>query len=328
MADSQFETVGRIAVTVLAVVVTTVVGYVVFVRFPGSLAELIGVVLTLSLVGVAVRTVGSVWESAFPSYNTAEVAVEGPITRDAGGVGPTSSDTGADEVVEQIEAATDDESVDALLVKLNTPGGEIVPSEEIREAVVAFDGPTVGYATDLCASGGVWIASGCDEVWAREGSRVGSVGVIGLLPSVRGFFEDRNATVEEFTAGEYKDAFSPVTEFTDDDREYIQGLTDGFYDQFVDRVAEGMDMEPAAVRDTEARLYLGADAADAGLVDRVGSRSDALDQIADRLGAEPAVEAFEPETGIRDRIGASARSVAYSAGAGVADQFSPEEFRL
>ena len=332
MADDTVELLARLAVTVVGVVVVGTLAYLLFFVLPNDLAGLLGVLLTLGVVGITVRALGSLLDSAFPSYNTAEVAVEGPISRDAdGGIAPTSGGTGADEIVEQIENADDDEAAEALVLRLNTPGGEVVPSEDIRSAAAAFDGPTVAYATDQCASGGMWIASGCDELWAREGSQVGSVGVLGLRPNVSGFLEDRDIRFEEFTAGEYKDAGAPVTEFTNDDREYLQGLTDGFYDQFVERVAEGMDLDPSVVRETEARVYLGADAVEMGLVDELGDRDDVERRIEELLGEESSVKAFEPERGLRGRIGVGARRVAYSFGAGIAAHLNADdgvEFRL
>ena len=91
------------------------------------------------------------------------------------GAGPGDA-VSADAIVDAIERA-DDDSVEAPVVKLNTPGGAVVPSEDIRRAAAEFDGPTVAYAEDLAASGGYWIASGCDEFHAREASVVGSIGV-------------------------------------------------------------------------------------------------------------------------------------------------------
>jgi protease-4 len=145
-----------------------------FVWYPADLADVLGVgAVVVAMVPVLWigRTVAG---SIATSYSVAEVGVEGPIARDRGG-GPLPNrpaSVAADDVVQQIDRADADPSVRALLVKLNTPGGEIVPSEDIRIAVERFDGPTVAYATDRCASGGYDIASGCDVVFAREGSLV------------------------------------------------------------------------------------------------------------------------------------------------------------
>ena len=259
-------------------------------------------------------------------YNTAKVTVSGPISRDRGGPSPLSGSGGAvaDQVVDQIEAADDDADAEALLVELNTPGGEVVPSDDIRRAVANFDGPTVAYATDRCASGGYWIASGCDELWAREASLVGSIGVVGSRPNAAGLADELGVSYEQFTAGEYKDAGVPLKEIGDDEREYLQGIVDGYYDQFVETVSEGRDMDPEAIRETEARVYLGDDAAELGLVDEIGTEADVEKRLADLLGAEPSVREFVPDRGIAERLGIGAERVAFAAGSGVASVFADD----
>ena len=253
-------------------------------------------------------------------YNTAKVSVSGPIARDRGRPSPLSGGGGvvADEVVEQVEAADDDEAVAALLVELNTPGGEVVPSDDIRRAVADFDGPTVAYATDLCASGGYWIASGCDELWARDGSLVGSIGVVGSRPNASGLADRLGISYEQFTAGEYKDAGVPLREIEDDEREYLQSLIDGYYEQFVETVSEGRSMDPETIRETEARVYLGPDALDIGLVDALGVEDDVEARIEDAIGETVAVREFTPERGLVDRLGIGAERVAFAAGSGAA----------
>ena len=259
-------------------------------------------------------------------YNTAKVSVSGPITRDSGRPSPLSRPGGptADDVVEQIEAADEDDDVEALLVELNTPGGEVLPSDDIRRAAAAFDGPTVAYATDLCASGGYWIASGCDELWARDASLVGSIGVVGSRPNAADLADKLGISYEQFTAGEYKDAGVPLREIEDHEREYLQGIIDGYYEQFVDTVSEGRDMDPEAVRETEARVYLGTDALDIGLVDELGTEDDVEERLESLLGAEPEVREFTPERGLAERLGLGAERVAFAAGNGVASVFASE----
>jgi protease-4 len=319
--------VGRGAFLVVGAIVAAIVGWVLFVAAPGNLAELLGVLLTIGLVVVVIRTVSGLASRQFPSYNVAEVAVEGPITRD-GGSGPiprSPTGTPADRIVEQMEDADDDPAVEALVVKLNTPGGEVVPSDDIRNAAMAFDGPTVAYATDTCASGGYWIASGCDELWARDASLVGSIGVIGSRVNLHEFTEERGISYERFAAGEYKDAGTALKEMTEDERAYLQGIIDDFYADFVERVAEGRDMDPAAVRETEARVYLGNEAHELGLVDGLGTRDDVEARVAALLDSPVSVEEFTPERGLTERLRGGAMAVAYAVGAGAAGVVAPDD---
>ncbi|GGN85936.1 MULTISPECIES: signal peptide peptidase SppA [Haloarcula] len=305
---------------VLAVVVVAVLlGWVVFVVVPDDFAELLGVVLVLVTVVVAARIGSNAAGSLVPAHNVAEVAVEGPITRDGGG-GIASPPTGAsaDDVVEQIERADEDKGAEALLLKLNTPGGQIVPSEDIRLAAERFDGPTVAYATDVCASGGYDIAAGCDELWAREGSIVGSIGVIGSRVNAKDLADQAGLSYEQFTAGEYKDAGTPLKEMTDDEREYLQGIVDDYYDQFVETVAAGREMDDETIRETEARIFLGTEAHERGLVDDIGTRDDIEDRLETHLGETVTVAEFEPERGLMGRLRGGAQRVAFAFGAGLA----------
>jgi protease-4 len=320
----------RAAIVVGGAALAGVVGVVLFLRLPGSLAELLGVLLAIGTVAFGARAAGSVADAVVPDYNVAEVAVEGPITRDGGTPNPLRSVRGvsADDVVDEVERAADDDAVEALMVKLDTPGGEVVPSDDIRRAAADFDGPTVAYATDVCASGGYWIASGCDELWARRGSIVGSIGVIGSQVNVAELADDLGVSYERFAAGEYKDAGVPLKELDDDDREYLQGIVDGFYDDFVERVAEGRDMDPETIRDTEARVYLGGEAHELGLVDDIGTGDDVEERVSDLLDAPVSVRTFEPDRGLAERLRGGAVAVAYAAGAGAASVLTGEDREL
>jgi protease-4 len=326
--SDRTRTAERTLLVVVGVLLTAVVGWLLFVSLvDGSLARLLGILLTLVAVLVGARLAGRFAAGRYPSYDVAEVAVEGPITRDGGRPsfppsGPTSP--GADDIVDRIEAADEDSAVDALLLHLNTPGGEVVPSDDIRLAASGFDGPTVAYTTDVCASGGYWIASGCDELWAREGSVVGSIGVRGSRVTGRELLEKVGLEYEQFTAGEYKEAGVALDDIDEDERAYLQGLIDDYYDIFVETVAEGRDMDPEFIRSTEAKVFLGREAHDVGLVDKLGTREDAVERIEAQLGREISVREFQVEQGLLSRMRSGARGVAYAFGAGLASVLTPD----
>ena len=320
--DNPLRMLAQIGIVLVGALIAGVVGYGLFVVVPNSTAELLGILLALLAVGVGIKLAGNAAGSLFPGYNVAEVAVEGPITRDGGG-GPLPTQpmsTPADDIVDQIERADEDDNVQALLVRLNTPGGEVVPSDDIRIAAEEFDGPTVAYAQDTCASGGYWIACGCDELWARDMSIVGSIGVIGSRVNASELADKVGVSYEQLTAGEYKDAGTPLKEFEEEEREYLQDLIDDLYGNFVDRVAAGRDLDEETIRDTEARIYLGEEAVGIGLVDELGTGEDVQDALVDRIEADSVdVKEFEPERGLPARLRGGASAVAYSLGAGVAD---------
>ena len=316
------DTVLRLAIVLFIAAVTAVLAWAAFVVVPGSLSELLGVLLVIAVALAAVRLASNAADSVLPSHNVAEVAVEGPITRDGGGgIASPPTGTGADDIVDQIERADEDKGAEALLLKLNTPGGQIVPSEDIRLAAESFDGPTVAYATDVCASGGYDIAAGCDELWAREGSIVGSIGVIGSRVNAKALADRLGLSYEQFTAGEYKDAGTPLKELEEQERAYLQGIVDDYYDQFVETVAEGRGMDDAEIRETEARVFLGSEAHERGLVDEIGTRDDVEDRLEDQLDEPVTVREFEPDRGLASKLRGGAQHVAFALGAGVANAF-------
>jgi protease-4 len=316
--DTTLKRTGRLLIVAIGAVAGTALGWALFVRFPGD-RSILGVLLTIATGLLVVRVTAGIAERLLGAHDTAEVRVEGPIARDGGQSVPTNPrQIPADAVVDQVRAADADWNVEALVVHLNTPGGEVVPSDDIRRAVADFDGPTVAYATDVCASGGYWIASACDHVVARENSLVGSIGVVGSSLNAADLADRLGVDYERFVAGEYKDAGVPLREMRDDERHYLQGLVDDLYDSFVDVVADGRDLSEAEVRDTEARVYVGRDAVDRGLVDDLGTRDAAEAYLEDELGHEVAVREFEPPRGLLVRVRRTALGAAYAFGAGVA----------
>ncbi|USZ69131.1 signal peptide peptidase SppA [Halorussus salilacus] len=327
MADSSAAK--RAVVVLVGVAVALGVAWPLFVEVPGgNLATLLGIVLALLAAVAGARIASRVAASRFADYDVAEVAVEGPITRDGGGgrLPTTPGGASADDIVEQIDRADEDPAAEALLLKLNTPGGQVVPSDDIRVAAERFDGPTVAYATDVCASGGYWIASGCDAIFARDGSIVGSIGVIGSRVNAAELADKVGLEYERLAAGEYKDAGAPFKEMSESEREYLQGIIDGYYEEFVERVTDGRELDDEQVRDTEARVYLGGDALSIGLVDELGTRRDVKERLAAELGEdEVEVREFEPERALMERFRRGSATLAYSFGAGVASAFAGDD---
>lgn len=322
--------IGRFGFALVGFLVAAVLAFLAFVWYPTDLVEVIGVLAVLLLGALGFRLGRNLGSVVFPDYNVAEVTVEGPITRDGGRPTPTPpGHPSADALVELIEQAGADPAVEGLLLRLNTPGGEVVPSDDLCRAVAAFEGPTIAYTDDLCASGGYWIASGCDTFLAHEASLVGSIGVRGSLLNVAELADRLGVRHERFTAGAYKDAGSPFRDMEAHEREYLQGLIDGQYETFLDRVVEGRALDEDTVRETEARVYRGEEAVDLGLVDELGGRDEAEGLMADRLDLpETRVRTFEPERPITVRLRGGIERIAFAVGAGVASHLLADEVPL
>jgi protease-4 len=322
---SKLDSIGQITLLVTGTLVAVALGVVLFGVIPAetSMGVWAMVLVTLLAVGGLVVS-GRIAGQVFATYDVAEVNIDGAIVQSSDGPSPVpgGGNAAADELVEQIEKADDDGNVEALILNMNTPGGEVVASEDIRYAAEQFDGPTVAYATSLCASGGMWIASGCDEFHAREGSRIGSIGVIGALFGKEGTLDKLGLEYNRFVAGDYKDTTSGFRELREDEREYWQGLLDEWYDQFIETVVDGRDIDAETARDTEARIYLGPEAKELGLVDTLGPREEMEDTLTDRIDVdEIEIEKFEPERGIQEQLSVTAVRVARGFGRGVASVF-------
>jgi len=232
------------------------------------------------------------------------ISVEGVILADGSGAGPFGGTVaGGDTIKEQLEAAANDDDVDAVILRLNTPGGSVVGSELITDGVAAVQAagkPVIAHVTEISASGGMWAMAPADYIVASNGSLIGSIGVI-LGPLARyndvvaidggllGGGVETTGGIDQFfiTAGEGKDAGNPFRDLTPREQEMFQALVDGSYDDFVDHVATNREISPATiVNELGAGIFNAGDAVDNGLVDETGNFDRAHEIAAEMANIE------------------------------------------
>lgn len=187
-------------------------------------------------------------------------------------------------------------SVKAVVVRINSPGGAIAPSQEIYSAIrrIREQGtPVVASMDSVAASGGYYIASACDPIVANSGTITGSIGVILQWFDVKDLVTWAKLKPETITSGAMKDAGSPYREMTDAERQYFQGIVTQLHSQFVRDVAAGrkskLKIEDVA-RIADGRIFTGEQALALKLVDQIGTIDDAV-RTAGELGGidgEPA----------------------------------------
>lgn len=183
--------------------------------------------------------------------------------------------------------AQEDDSVRAIVLRVDSPGGTVAASEEIATFIKQCTKPVVVSVGDVGASGAYMISSQADEIWALPGSAVGSIGVISTIPNASGLLDKIGVEFQVITAGTYKDAGSPYRPLTEQERAIIQGEVDEAYDQFIDIVAKGRGMERSTVASLATGLtWSGQRAKELGLVDEIGTYRDALDAAADAGGID------------------------------------------
>lgn len=182
---------------------------------------------------------------------------------------------------ERLDMAAEDPRVKAVVVRINTPGGAVTASDIMYQDLVAFRHhtakPVVACMMDVAASGGYYLAMGCDRVYAHPTTVTGSIGVIMNLYNVSGLMTTMGVTTNPIKSGPNKDIGNPGRPMTAEERAILQGMVDGFYGQFVRVVAHGRHMTEEQARTlADGRVYTGVEAKRLGLVDEVGYLEDAV----------------------------------------------------
>lgn len=195
------------------------------------------------------------------------------------------------EPVRTVDLLTDadlDESLDAVVLRVNSPGGSPAASWEIYERIRTMSKPVIVSVADLTASGAYYFASAADSILAAPTSSVGSIGVILTATNLEGLYDKLGIEYTVLTKGEYKDIGNPARRLTAEERRILTQQLDEVYEQFIADVAQGRDLEVAEVRELANGLtYNGERALELGLVDQIGTYRDALDLAAERAGASP-----------------------------------------
>lgn len=189
--------------------------------------------------------------------------------------------TESDTTIEQVRKFAKDDSVRAIVLRVNSPGGGVGPSQEIYEEVRKLRGKKVVVTSmgALAASGGYYIACASEKVYANPGTITGSIGVIMNFVNVRDLVEKIGIRGMVVKSGEYKDIGSPVREMKPGERKLLQGVIDNVHAQFVNAVAEGRNLERRKVLAiADGRIFSGEQALALGLVDALGNQQDAVEE--------------------------------------------------
>jgi protease IV len=193
----------------------------------------------------------------------------------------------SDEIVETLDDLAENEAVDAVVLRVDSPGGAVAPSQEIYDAVgrVREKKPVVASLGNIAASGGYYVAAACDAIVANAGTLTGSIGVLMELPNVEELMRKLGVSGQILKAGQHKDIGSPIRPMTPEEREIMQGLLSNVHDQFVAAVAKGRRMEVGAIRPiADGRVFTGEQAQKLGLVDKLGGLQDAVAMAGERAG--------------------------------------------
>jgi len=190
------------------------------------------------------------------------------------------------DVIEELLQYREDDGVKAIVLRIDSPGGGVGPSQEIYEEIlkVRKEKKVVTSMGSVSASGGYYIACASDVIVANPGTITGSIGVLMQFSSFEELLKKIGIKGVTLKAGAYKDAGSPFREMTPEEKRLMQLVLDNVHNQFIQAVAKGRNLDPAKVTEyADGRIFTGEQAKEYGLVDKMGNLQDAIEEAA-RLG--------------------------------------------
>lgn len=240
----------------------------------------------LFLLLIVMSMIITIFQKKIPlSSKIALVRVEGPLFDSR-------------KLVEEISDYVKNASVKAIVLRIDSPGGAVVPSQEIHEAVkkaVAKKKVVVSMGS-IAASGGYYIAAPATKIIANPGTLTGSIGVIMEIPNVESLMSKIGIKTEVIKSGKHKDIGSAFRSMEKEEREMLQGVMDNVHEQFMKAVADGRKLDMEEVRKiADGRIFTGEQAVQFGLVDEIGTLDDAISEAALLVGIKGVPEIVTKE---------------------------------
>jgi protease-4 len=214
------------------------------------------------------------------------IRIEGTITSSTGFLGGADPD----EILPLLKKAREDPSIKAIVVRINSPGGQAGASQEIYREIMRVreaGKPVVASLGDIATSGGYYVASAADKIVAEPSTLTGSIGAISIIPQLAEFLEKYGIKFVIIKAGEFKDITSPFREITPEEKELLQRMLDDVHEQFIQDVAKGRGLEVEKIRAiADGRILTGKQAKELGLIDEFGNLNDAIELASKLAGIE------------------------------------------
>ena len=205
----------------------------------------------------------------------------------------------AQATISELKHYSENPLVKAIVLRIDSPGGGVVPSQEIHDAVKRVKNKSnkavIASMGTVAASGGYYIAAATDRIIANPGTLTGSIGVIMEMANFEGLMKKVGVEGVVIKSGRFKDVGSPLRKMSDEERKLLQSVMDDVHHQFIQAVADGRSLEVSDVEPlADGRIYTGRQAKEARLVDELGDLDDAIHIAADIAGMEGEPKVVEP----------------------------------
>lgn len=214
----------------------------------------------------------------------------------------------SESVIKQIHKYRDNDSVKAIVLRIDSPGGSVGPVQEIYDEISKLQKPVVTSMGAVAASGGYYIASASDRIFANPGTITGSIGVIMQFVNVKKLSDKIGIDMEIIKSGKYKATGAPTKELTPDERKILQTTIDDVYSQFVDAVLKGRKRVGLTKEEiskiADGRIFSGKQALEKKLIDQLGDLQDAVVYAAKKVGIKgrPKIIKERPHKSLFERL--------------------------
>jgi protease-4 len=232
-------------------------------RMRKALVVIVGIILIVFLLSIIRAFVGK------PGERIGVVEIEGVIAESR-------------QTMEDIVRYKEDPSIKGVILRINSPGGSVGPTQEIFREVVKLKEKKKVFVSmgSLCASGGYYLAAAGEKIYASPSTITGSIGVIMQSVILEDLLKKIGVKSNTIKAGDLKDAGTPFREMTPEERAYLDGVVKNIHEQFIKDIAAGRSMDIEKARKlADGRIYTGLQAKELGLIDDIGNFYDTVDDI-------------------------------------------------
>ena len=256
------------------------------------------------------------------------VPIKGVISSSSSSSLFESSGLNLDSTLKSLKKAKEDNTIKAVVLEINSPGGTVIASRELANAVKNLDKPTVAVIREVGASGAYWVASSADIIIADELSITGSIGVISSYLQFSKIMEEYGITYERLTAGAYKDLGSPYKELTQNERNILQSKLDIIQRVFINEVKENRQITDLN-RVSTGEFFLGVEAKELGLIDKFGDRDTAIEEAKTLANLkDPRIIEFKEKTSLFNIFSLISKESFYYLGRGIGSEIKKKEDNL